>query len=97
MPSLFNYHIFISHAWQYGEDYSRLVAMLDSAPNFSYYNFSAPEQKPLQNLNSTDARTKAEIIDAIGRKIDLSSCVLVISGMYTAYRSRWPDVYIRGS
>lgn len=86
MPALFNYHIFISHAWRYGADYNRLVNLLNSAPNFSYFNYSAPEDKPLVNLDLSDVKTKAEIKAAIERKINCTSCVLVISGMYTAYR-----------
>ena len=86
MPSLFNYHIFISHAWKYGSDYNRLIGLLDSAPNFSYYNYSAPKDEPLHNLDSTDVYTKKQIKDAIDRKISSASCVLVISGMYAAHR-----------
>ena len=86
MPILFNYHIFISHAWRYGSEYDKLISLLSSAPNFSYYNYSAPKEKPLKNLDSTDVTTKAEIKAAIDRKISASSCVLVISGMYVAYR-----------
>lgn len=86
MPYLFNYHIFISHAWKYGDEYTRLVGMLDAAPNFSYYNYSAPREKPLQNLDSTDVITKSQIKAAIDRKIICSNCVLVISGMYVAHR-----------
>lgn len=86
MPTLFNYHIFISHAWRYGSEYDRLVSLLDNAPYFSYLNYSAPKNKPLQNLDSTDVRTKSDIRAAIDRKIAPCSCVLVISGMYAVYR-----------
>lgn len=86
MPTLFNYHIFISHAWRYGNEYDRLIRLLNAAPNFSYYNYSAPKDKPLQNLDASDVVTKSEIKAAIDRKIRASSCVLVISGMYTTYR-----------
>lgn len=48
MPALYPYRIFISHAWKYGDEYSRIVSMLDNAPYFSYYNYSAPQEKPLQ-------------------------------------------------
>ena len=47
MPSLYDYRIFISHAWKYGDDYNRLVNLLDQARYFSYYNYSAPKEKPL--------------------------------------------------
>ncbi len=86
MPQLFNYHIFISHAWKYGEEYNRLVRLLDNAPYFSYYNYSAPEHKPLHNLDSTEVTTKSQIMAAIDSKISSCNCVLVIAGMYAAYR-----------
>lgn len=88
MPSLRPYHIFISHAWKYGDNYDRLVALLDQAPYFSYLNYSAPIDHPLKNLDSTDVGTVLEIKSAIDRKIRASSCVLVISGMYYNNR-RW--------
>ena len=88
MPALTDYHIFISHAWRYGQEYTRLINLLDNAPNFSYQNFSAPKDKPLPNLDSSDVQTTTEIKMAIIRKILPCSCVLVISGMYTMY-SRW--------
>ncbi len=88
MPNLFKYHIFISHAWKYGEEYEKLKKMLDDAPYFSYYNYSAPEDKPLHNLDTTDVSKKSEIESAIDRKITVCSCVLVISGMYYNHR-KW--------
>lgn len=86
MQYLFNYHIFISHAWKYGSEYTRLTQMLDAAPNFSYYNYSAPREKPLHNLDATDVTTKSQIKSAIDRKISSVHCVVVISGMYAAHR-----------
>lgn len=86
MPSLSNYHIFISHAWKYGSEYDNLISLLDNATYFTYSNYSAPKDKPLQNLNVTDVTTKSQIKAAIDRKIAPCGCVLVISGMYLAYR-----------
>lgn len=34
MPNLYNYRLFISHAWKYGPDYIRLVNLLDNASYF---------------------------------------------------------------
>ena len=34
MPSLYDYRLFISHAWKYGDDYDRLVRFLDNANYF---------------------------------------------------------------
>ena len=96
MPNLFHYHIFISHAWKYGISYNRLVEMLDSASYFHYFNFSAPEDKPLHNLDATDVKTRKEIEAAIDRKISVCSCVLVISGMYYNHR-KWMQYEIEAA
>ena len=45
MPNLYDYRIFISHAWKYGSAYDSLVTLLNNAPYFSYYNYSAPKEK----------------------------------------------------
>mgnify|MGYP002680818413 FL=1 len=82
MPSLKTYDLFISHAWKYGDDYDRLINLLDDAPNFYYRNYSAPEDNPLKNRNGTDVTNKTQIKDAIRRKINPVNCVLVISGIY---------------
>ncbi len=88
MPTLRTYHLFISHAWKYGSSYDLLINLLDNVRNFSYKNYSAPQDNPLQNLDSTAVVTEKDIEDAIDRKIRLASCILVISGMYYNNR-RW--------
>jgi len=86
MPELKTYDLFISHAWKYGDEYDRLISLLDNAPNFKYRNYSAPSDKPLENLDKSPVNTSQEIKDAIHRKIDLVNCIVVISGMYCIYR-----------
>lgn len=86
MPSLYNYRLFISHAWRYGKDYDRLISFLDSAPYFSYYNYSAPKERPLFP-EGTPLNNKM-IASKITDKISPAQIVLVISGMYGAY-SDW--------
>lgn len=86
MPYLKTYDLFISHAWKYGDEYDNLVDLLNSAPYFYYRNYSAPEHKPLKNLDSSDVKTKSEITSAIQRKISPVNAVLVISGMYANNR-----------
>ena len=83
MPNLYDYRIFISHAWKYGEEYMRLVQLLDQAPNFSYYNYSAPKERPLE-LTSEWA-SKSEIQRAISNKIGKAQIELVLGGMYADY------------
>ena len=86
MPNLKNYDLFISHAWKYGDNYNRLINLLNAASNFKYRNYSAPEDKPLIPAGTIvpDKKIKA----AIENKIKPVNIVLVISGMYVAY-SDW--------
>lgn len=86
MPQLYDYRLFISHAWKYGDDYIRLTNLLDNAPRFSYWNYSAPQEKPL--FPSGTPYTNNDIARKITDKIAPSQVTLVISGMYTAY-SDW--------
>lgn len=81
MPTLKTYDLFISHAWKYGEDYRRVVNFLNSASNFYYRNYSAPEDNPL-HIDGKEVRNSNEIERAITRKIMPVNCVLIISGMY---------------
>lgn len=94
MPSLKTYHLFISHAWKYGDEYTRLVNLLDGANNFKYKNYSAPSDNPLKNLDGSDVTNKSEITSAIKRKITPSNAVVVISGMYANNRE-WMEKEIK--
>ena len=86
MPSLYDYRLFISHAWKYGNDYNNLVDLLDNAKYFSYFNYSAPAQKPL--FPPGTPKTNSQIRQLITNKIRPAQVVIVISGMYAAY-SDW--------
>lgn len=96
MVALRYYNIFISHAWKYGNDYDRLTNLLNNADNFNYKNYSAPSEKPLLNLNSTDVSTQSQIKEAIDRKIQNVNIVIVIAGMY-ANNSNWMDYEIQSA
>ena len=91
MPELKTYDLFISHAWKYGDEYDRLIKLLDSAPNFSYRNYSAPQDKPL--ILSTTSVKDSTIRNKIKDKIRPVNCVLIISGMY-AQHSDWMQAEI---
>ena len=86
MPYLKDYRLFISHAWKYGETYNGLIRLLDAAPLFSYYNYSAPKEKPL--FPPGTPYTSSEVARMISNKIGPSQITLVLSGMYGAY-SEW--------
>lgn len=86
MPYLKDYRLFISHAWKYGDSYNGLIWLLDQTPLFSYYNYSAPQEKPL--FPPGTPCTNNDIACKITDKIRPSQITLVISGMYGAY-SDW--------
>lgn len=82
MPSLRLYDLFISHAWTYGDDYYRLVNLLNNAPNFSWRNFSVPEHDPLHGGSA--ARLRAGLREQM-RRVHV---VLALSGVYATH-SDW--------
>lgn len=86
MPYLKDYHIFISHAWKYGDEYKKVVKILDEASNMKYKDYSAPREYPLKTLDEYSVNTRKEIEDALDRKVSPSGIVLVIGGMYYNYR-----------
>ena len=79
-----SYRLFISHAWAYGDSYTRIVTMLNAAPRFRWINYSAPADKPVVNENTVigKRKMKAELADQI-RPV---GCVIVLAGMYASYR-----------
>jgi hypothetical protein len=80
------YSLFISHAWKFGENYDRLVNLLNQAPDFLWLNWSEPEDEPgiPEGMTAPDAIVLPEIIG----KITLSECVLVIADAYVNH-SAW--------
>lgn len=87
MPSLRNYHILISHSWDYNSDYKTIKDWLDDAKFFTWTNYSVPLSKPLY-VNS-----KRELKNKIRARIEMCSCVIILSGMYVSY-SEWIDYEI---
>lgn len=76
MPYLHQHKLFISHAWKYSDRYTRAIRFLDDANNFSYSNFSVPENKAFSGLNNT------QLADQLRNQIRPVQCVVIISGMY---------------
>lgn len=81
MPYLRTYRIFISHAWDYSEDYWRVVRFLDEASHFRWENLSVPEHDPV---------TSDELEFELRRQMRPADVFLIIAGMYAARRS-WID------
>ena len=76
-------HIFISHSWQHSGEYKVLVNTLDQAPNFSYYNQSIPQDKPV-----TTASSNAELSRVIKKRMSKAQIVLILASLDTE-NSKW--------
>lgn len=87
MPNLRNYHILISHSWDYNMQYETIKNWLDNTRYFRWTNYSVPITKPLT------ASSKKELQDKIRTRIAACSCVIILSGMYVSY-SEWIDYEI---
>lgn len=87
MPDLKTRNIFISHAWDYADEYGTVVGWLDDAANFNWKNYSVPEN------DSCDATTTKGLKLCITQQISCAQCVIIISGMYATH-SGWIDYEI---
>jgi len=83
------YRIFVSHSWDYSDEYENLIELLDDANNFSYRNYSVPEEDEI------DANSDEELEDALREgQIQPASVVIVLAGLYSTY-SDWIGKEIR--
>lgn len=87
MPALRPYKVFISHAWNYSDDYDRVVQFLDEAPNFDYNNLSVPSH------DGIDADDTGELKKLLRDQMRPANVFLIICGMYVAH-SDWIDFEI---
>ena len=89
-----HYHIFVSHAWRYSDDYGQGVGWLDEAQKeglFTWSNYSVPSHDPL--IDPDKPAGKALLKEGLKKQIMPASKIIVISGMYAAY-SDWIDYEI---
>ena len=70
----------MSHAWEYHDEYVRLIRLLDSARYFKYQNYSVPRYDPLH------ARTKTQLVKELYDQIKPTHIVIILAGMYVNYR-----------
>jgi len=82
MPALTNYKLFISHAWDYHDDYKRLVKLLDDANWFAKSNFSVPRDDKFGRMS------RSQLEEEIKQQIRPVNCFLALGGVYMSY-SDW--------
>lgn len=80
MPPLRLYKVFISHAWDYSDEYYKIVEFLNDAPNFRWNNLSVPEHDPILNTD--------ELAKELHNQMRPAHAFLILSGMYVAH-SDW--------
>ncbi len=88
------YHLFISHAWRYSDDYSTVVKWLNEAQDegkLTWKNYSVPYHDPLIDPGTPVGKNKLK--ELLKNQIRPASKIIVISGMYVAY-SEWIDFEI---
>ena len=83
-----SYNIFISHSWKYNDQYDALIRLFNSAPYFSYKDYSVPKNDPIHN-----APNQYQLKEAIRRQMQPASCVIILAGVYSTC-SKWINIEI---
>jgi len=84
-PALKTYRIFISHAWDYNDEYYRFERLLKQTSLFEWTNYSVPNHNPLGTKTDRDLR------EALNRQIRPVNIVIILAGMYVV-RSKWIQI-----
>ena len=82
-------NLFISRSWTYSDAYEKLCNLLDTAPRFSYRNYSVPKDDPVHN-----ASDMAALYQAIKDRMVFCEVVLIMAGKYATF-SKWIQREIR--
>lgn len=78
-----DYAVFVSHSWDYDQEYARLVRLLRNADQFDFRNYSVPQEEKF------DTNTDEELEPILREKqIKPASVVVVLAGMYSTH-SDW--------
>ena len=85
MPALKNYRLFISHSWDYNDEYNRFVNLIKDESYFQWQNYSIPDHNPL------GTKTDRELKEALTRKIRPVNLVIILAGMYINH-SKWIQI-----
>ncbi|MDE2250934.1 MAG: hypothetical protein KGL25_05960 [Gammaproteobacteria bacterium] len=71
--------VFVTHAWEHGDDYLRVFEYLESARNFYYRNCSNPDQHPVD-------KSVEGLREELRRQIAPSEVVVALSSLYGTHR-----------
>lgn len=77
------YNLFISHSWNYYNEYCKLVDLLKGIRYFKWKNYSVSPEYPISpDLHISDSQLQNYLENQIKR----ASCVLIIGGKYINFR-----------
>lgn len=79
------YKVFISHAWDYKDDYDGVVNLLNLDRTFVWTNLSVPIEAPLK-MTLLLNKSYRSIVRQLDDRIALADCVLVLAAMYFKHR-----------
>ncbi|MCL2881579.1 MAG: TIR domain-containing protein [Coriobacteriia bacterium] len=66
-------NIFVSHSWNYSDDYDRLMKLLENRSNFSYTDYSVTKSNPRDSFSDVESAIK------------YCSMFVFIAGVYASY------------
>lgn len=87
------YDLFITHAWRYHEDWTKLSEMLDRLPGLTWRNFSLPWHDPAMDPNS---EVGGKFIRSfLENQIVPVHGVILLAGVYAVKSARrWLDMEV---
>lgn len=82
------HNLFISHSWNYSNQYINLINLLKKRTYFDFRDYSVPKDDPVHDADS-DKELKAAI------KNQMSPCgvIIILAGVYASC-SKWIDIEI---
>jgi len=87
------YDLFITHAWRYHQDWTKICELLDNTPGLAWRNFSLPWHDPAMNPNS--AVGGAFIRNFLDTQIIPVHGVIFLAGVYAIKSAQgWLDLEI---
>ncbi len=87
------YDLFITHAWRYHDDWTRLVDLLDGFFGQSWRNFSVPWYDPALDLNTEIGQRL--VYRWLEQQIIPSCAVILPSGVYENKSARkWVEIEV---
>ncbi len=87
------YDLFITHAWRYHQDWTKICDLLDNSPGLAWRNFSLPWHDPAMSPNS--AVGGAFIRNFLETQIIPVQGVILLAGVYAIKSAQgWLDLEI---